>query len=69
MKTLAQLKEELEMNRSLTELMDVLKGIAAAEFWTLAKGRKRFTEFIGAFEGFFQFLDFIEPMIKRRGQI
>ena len=46
MKTLEQLKEEIDMNKSLTELMDVLKGIAASEFWVLAKGRKRFTEFL-----------------------
>ena len=29
MKTVKQLKEELEMNGDLTDLMDVLKGIAA----------------------------------------
>lgn len=72
MKTLERLKEELEMNRSLTELMDVLKGIAASEFWTLAKGRKRFTEFIEAFDGFFQFIDFIDiqhPFVKGEGDL
>jgi ATP synthase F1 gamma subunit len=72
MKTLEQLKEEIDMNKSLTELMDVLKGIAASEFWILAKGKKRFTEFLGAFDGFFQFIDFIDvqhPFVKGEGEL
>jgi len=72
MKTVKQLKEELEMNGNLTELMDVLKGIAASEFWVLSKGRKRFAEFINAFEGFFRFINFIEvkhPFVKGEGNL
>lgn len=72
MKTIEQLKEELEMNGNLTELMDVLKGVAAAEFWSLSKKRKRFTDFVGAFEGFFQFLEFIDvqhPFVKGQGEL
>lgn len=72
MKTVKQLKEELEMNGNLTELMDVLKGIAASEFWVLSKGKKRFEEFINAFEGFFRFIDFIDvkhPFVKGEGNL
>jgi len=72
MKTIEQLKDEIEMNGNLTELMDVLKGIAASEFWTLTKKRKRFTDFIAAFEGFFQFIEFIDvahPFVKGEGNL
>jgi len=72
MKTIEQLREEIEMNGNLTELMDVLKGIAASEFWTLTKKRKRFTDFIAAFEGFFQFIEFIDvahPFVKGEGNL
>ncbi len=58
MKTVQRLKEELELNGDLTELMDVLKGIAVAEFWALSKKMGRFAKFMNAFEGFFQLLDF-----------
>jgi len=58
MKTVQKLKEELQTNEDLTELMDVLKGIAVSEFWTLSKKLKRFAKFMDAFEGFFQLIDF-----------
>ena len=64
MRTVKELKEELEMNGDLTSLMDVLKGIAATEFWVLQKKKKRFAEFIGAFEGFSRFLDLCEAYIR-----
>jgi len=72
MKTIKQLKEEIEMNGDLTDLMDVLKGIAATEFWILQKKKKRFEEFIKAFEGFFRFMDFIDiqhPFIQEQGNL
>jgi len=72
MKTVKQLKEELEMNGDLTNLMDVLKGIAATEFWILQKKKKRFAEFIKAFEGFFRFLDLVNvqhPFVQEQGDL
>lgn len=72
MKTVKQLKEELEINGDLTDLMDVLKGIAATEFWILQKKRKRFEDFIKAFEGFFRFIDFIDvkhPFVQGEGDL
>jgi len=72
MKTVKQLREELEVNGDLTSLMDVLKGIAATEFWILQKKKKRFAEFILAFEGFFRFVDFIDvqhPFVQEQGEL
>jgi len=60
------------MNGDLTDLMDVLKGIAAAEFWILQKKKKRFEEFIKAFEGFFRFIEFIDiqhPFVQEQGKL
>ncbi len=58
MKTIQHLEEELTLNGDLTELMDVLKGIAVSEFWALSKRMGRFERFMGAFEGFFDMIDF-----------
>lgn len=72
MKTVEQLKEELEMNGNLTELMDVLKGVAASEFWVLSQKRKRFTSFVEAFDKFFQFIEFIDvkhPFVQGKGDL
>ncbi|MCK5178583.1 MAG: F0F1 ATP synthase subunit gamma, partial [Candidatus Omnitrophica bacterium] len=72
MKTVQRLKEELELNGDLTELMDVLKGIAVAEFWALSKKMGRFTKFMKAFEGFFQMMDFSNsqhPFTQEQGSL
>jgi len=53
-----KLKKELELNAELTELLDVLKGIASSQFRALEKRKERFTTFLEAFEGFFQMIDF-----------
>ena len=50
MKTVQQLKEELETNGNLTELMDVLKGIAVSEYQALSKKLRRFEKFVDAFK-------------------
>jgi F0F1-type ATP synthase gamma subunit len=72
MKSVRQLKEEIEMNGDLTQLMDVLKGIAATEFWTLARKKVRFTRFMEAYEGFFEFVDVIgadHPFAREQGAL
>ena len=72
MKTVQRLKEELELNGDLTELMDVLKGIAVSEFWALSKKMGRFTKFMKAFEGFFQMMDFSNsqhPFTQEHGSL
>lgn len=58
METVQRLKEELQLNGDLTDLMDVLKGIAVSEFWALSKKMGRFAKFMEAFEGYFELLDF-----------
>jgi len=53
-----KLKKELELNAELTELLDVLKGIASSQFRALEKKKERFATFLDAFEGFFKMIDF-----------
>lgn len=72
MKTVRQLKEELDLTADLAELMDVLKGIAVSEFWALSKKLGRFTRFMKAFEGFFQFIDLSvsdHPFVEEQGAL
>jgi ATP synthase F1 gamma subunit len=72
MKTVQKLKEELNLNGDLTDLMDVLKGIAISEFWALSKKMGRFTNFMRSFEGFFQMMDFSEsqhPFTQEHGSL
>ena len=58
MRTVQKLKEEWHLNTDMTELMDILKGVAASEFWALAKKQGRFARFMNAFNGFFDIIDF-----------
>lgn len=58
MQTAQKLKKELELNTELTELLDVLKGVASSEFRILERKKERFAKFLEAFEGFFQMIDF-----------
>ncbi len=58
MQSAQKLKKELELNTELTQLLDVLKGIAASQFRQLEKKKERFAKFMDAFEGFFQMIDF-----------
>jgi len=58
MQSAQRLKNELELNTELTQLLEVLKGIASAQFRQLEKRRERFAKFMDAFEGFFQLIDF-----------
>lgn len=54
-----ELRAELQINRELTEIVDALKVIAVSEFRVLEEQRKeRFSNFLQAFGGFFQMLDF-----------
>lgn len=62
MQTAQKLKNEIQLNTELTELLDILKGIASSEFRALEKRKERFAKFINAFEGFFQMIDFSSMM-------
>ena len=72
MESLQKLKEELQLNKDLTELLDILKGIAVAEYWALEKKRERFAKFMDTFEEFFHLIDFKSvdhPFAKARGNL
>ena len=58
MQSIQKLREELDSSTDMTELMNVLKGIAISEFWALAKKQGRFARFMNAFNGFFNILNF-----------
>lgn len=58
MQSLQKLKKDLVLNRELTQLLDLLKGIAASRFRALEQEKERFARFMEAFEGFFQMIDF-----------
>jgi F-type H+-transporting ATPase subunit gamma len=56
--TLTALKKELEFNKELISLMDVMKGIAASQFQALQKRKERFKKFLESFGSFFELIDF-----------
>ncbi len=58
MYTIQEIKKEIEFNNELAQLMDVLKGVASAEFHALEKKKERFGSFKEAFEGFFGMINF-----------
>jgi ATP synthase F1 gamma subunit len=69
---LQRIKEESHLNVYMTELMEILKGIAIAEFWALAKKQGRFARFMKAFNGFFDIVDFHEvrhPLAVEQGKL
>ena len=73
MKVLSKVKGDLEFNRGLTSLIDVLKNIAVAQFRTLERKLKSFEELVSSVESFFEFLDiakvshpFLSPRTKRQ---
>jgi F-type H+-transporting ATPase subunit gamma len=72
MQVLQKLKDELQANLDLTDIVDVLKGIAISEYWALEKRKERFAKFMDAFEGFFHLIDFStiqHPFAKARGNL
>jgi len=73
MKFIQELKRELQLNRELRELLEVLKGIASSQFRILQKEKaERFAKFLEAFEGFFQLIDFStleHPFSKGEGKL
>lgn len=71
-----RLKKELDMNRRLTGIIDVLKKISAAQFYSLERRRLRYEDFTSRMKGFFGFLNvsdvdhpFLKPKQKKKGVI
>lgn len=54
MRTLKELKKEIQFNQEFFNLIDVLKGIAALQFRQLQAKREYFTRFNRNLEGFFE---------------
>lgn len=57
MKTIAKVKTELEFNRSLTSLIEVLKNIAVAQYRIMEKKMKTFERFFQAIDSLFESID------------
>lgn len=72
MQSIQKIKEEMHLNADMAELMEVLKGIAVAEYWALLKKRGRFKRFTDAFNGFLNILDFSSvdhPFARNTGKL
>lgn len=57
MKTLTAIKKDLEFNKGLATLIEVLKNLAVAQYRILEQKIKPFAEFNSAIEDFFQLID------------
>lgn len=57
MKTLSGIKKDLEFNRGLSSLIEVLKNIAVSQYHALEQKIKSFEKFIFTVESFFDFID------------
>jgi ATP synthase F1 gamma subunit len=57
---LNELRKELRFNGELTELIETLKNIAAAQYHLMEKEKQRFDEFMDAFSGFFRVVDLVK---------
>ncbi len=72
MQSIQRIKEEMHLNVYMAELMEILKGIAVSEYWTLLKKQGRFKRFMEAFNGFFNIMDFSavdHPFAKNTGKL
>jgi len=58
MQTLAIIKKDLEFNRGLSSLIEVLKNIAVSQYRSLEQKLKSFDLFMNSVESYFEFVDF-----------
>ncbi len=54
---LNKLRKEAAFNKEIGGIINVLKGVASAEFYRLQKTRKKLDEFMGYLQNFFRLLD------------
>lgn len=54
---LNKLRKEADFNKEIGGIINVLKGVASAEFYHLQKTRKRLDEFMGYLQNFFKLFD------------
>lgn len=67
MTSLSEAKRDLQANYEFTMLVDTLKGIAASQFQTLLRAKKRFEKFVAAFNSFFEMTDLLQmesPLVQ-----
>lgn len=57
MKTLPNLKKDLEFNRGLANLIEALKNIAVSQFRSLEQKLKSYERFLSTTDSFFEFID------------
>jgi ATP synthase F1 gamma subunit len=58
MQTLANVKKDMEFNRGLSSLIEVLKNIAVSQYHILEQKIRAFEKFMLSIESFFEFIDF-----------
>jgi len=69
---LNELRKELQFNGELTELIETLKNIAAAQYHMMEKEKQRFEEFMNAFSGFFRIVDLVKvdnPLVHEASEV
>jgi len=54
---LNKLRKELDFNKDIADIINVLKGVASSEFYRLQNAKKSFDEFLGYLQGFFRMVD------------
>ncbi|MDP8297381.1 MAG: FoF1 ATP synthase subunit gamma [Candidatus Orphnella occulta] len=54
---LNKLRNELDFNKDIAEIINVLKGVASSEFYRLQKEKKSLDEFLSYLQGFFGMVD------------
>ena len=76
MKTIASLKKDLEFNKGLSSLLEVLKAIAVSQYRTLEQKLKTFEKLTSGIESFFEFVDvpvishaFLNPTVKQQAVV
>lgn len=57
MQTLATIKKDLEFNRGLSSLIEVLKNIAVSQYRTMEKKLKSYEKLVKTIDNFFEFID------------
>jgi ATP synthase F1 gamma subunit len=58
MQTMSVIKKDLDFNRGLSSLIEVLKNIAVSQYRSLERKLKIFDKFMKTVEGYFEFVDF-----------
>ena len=76
MKTLSQIKKDMEFNKDLTVLIEALKSIAIGEYYALEKKIKFYKKYLASVESFFEYIDvdainhpFVKPQTHKQAVI